>query len=804
MDSCVASTPHASARSSLLFVVVTLFFATLCSIFILHPFTPGFPSAGLDPSWVVVLGEQAASHARWGIDLDFTYGPASPLVTGYYNSQYLSLTLPLLLFFCLVHGSCAAVLLLPRRTRGADRGWARLIALSCYAVALLATRINPDGFYFSTTFLVFLVDLDRETNDRLARIVVVAGVVATGIFAISKLSFGIAALPLFLLADLRGLYRRRLPWRLLLSAIAFVAADLAYGQRLSDLPHFLLTQKDIIGGYTEAMSTPGSRYELLAFLVSAAVLVIVTLIVEVRTPRSWPDRLLLPVGLVAILLLVFKAGFVRQDLHTLITWTSSGLFGLMIALNRVAPRYRFVAGALTLGSLFVLVVVCPYLVVIATEDRPSTAAMLDIYQSWLFNGPPDEIEGMRSAVTDPKTFVASLDENKAKAWADMRSKSTLPHFAGSIDIIQSDQSTIIAQGLDYHPRPSFQEYFTYAPGLMAANRAFYEGDKAPDWVLFAPGSIDDRSPMSAEGALWPLFLRRYEPVRLVDEQVALHRRQKTDAEIVGEWTTRKAHFDETVPLDPNAGAVFARITVRPTVLGRLETLLYRPPMLNLAVKYASGQEASYRFIPNLGAGGFLLSPLVASASDYVHLSFGDLDSLKDGRVVEVRIVGNKGARLAFKSEIDFEFAPLNLKALSRGIDSQPLYQKFESTRSWRDLVGRLGRKEDLQGDRLTFQPPNNMSVRTNGARHIRVKYGIETDAWKRGNPDGVCFSLGSEAKPNALWRRCLDPSKVEADRNEQSVEIDLPSDADVVSLKTQCRIGCDWAWSYISQIELVP
>ena len=59
-------------------------------------FTPDLPHAGLDASWVAAMGEFADRGLRWGRDLAFTYGPASPLVTHYGNDAYLPLTLPLL------------------------------------------------------------------------------------------------------------------------------------------------------------------------------------------------------------------------------------------------------------------------------------------------------------------------------------------------------------------------------------------------------------------------------------------------------------------------------------------------------------------------------------------------------------------------------------------------------------------------------------------------------------------------------------------------------------------------------------
>ena len=88
---------------------------------------------------------------------------------------------------------------------------------------------------------------------------------------------------------------------------------------------------------------------------------------------------------------------------------------------------------------------------------------------------------------------------KASAFAAIREQDPLPPLAGTVDILPSEQTSVLANRLDYHPRPSFQDYSTYTAGLIDANRDFYAGGAAPDWVLFGPGGLDDRYPTLTEG-----------------------------------------------------------------------------------------------------------------------------------------------------------------------------------------------------------------------------------------------------------------------------------------------------------------
>ncbi len=79
---------------------------------------------------------------------------------------------------------------------------------------------------------------------------------------------------------------------------------------------------------------------------------------------------------------------------------------------------------------------------------------------------------------------------------------------------------------------------------------------------------------------------------------------------------------------------------------------------------------------------------------------------------------------------------------------------------------------------------------------------MERGAWALPNrTEGVCFSLKPLGGGEPLWRRCLDPLHVEADRTEQSALVDIPAGTNEVSLETSCRASCDWGWSYIKDAK---
>ena len=121
---------------------------------------------------------------------------------------------------------------------------------------------------------------------------------------------------------------------------AFVAGDVAFGQRLSDLPLYVFRQGEVAAGYGAAMYIAGDRVELLGFLAGMAALLAVA-IAAVWTRGDRSRGAVAVGGLVIVLLLVFKAAFVRQDTHTQIGWSGARPHGPRHRDRARAPAFAF-------------------------------------------------------------------------------------------------------------------------------------------------------------------------------------------------------------------------------------------------------------------------------------------------------------------------------------------------------------------------------------------------------------------------------------------------------------------------------
>ena len=89
------------------------------------------------------------------------------------------------------------------------------------------------------------------------------------------------------------------------------------GQDLKDLPQFFLAQGPIISGYTNAMSQ-GGPVDAVVYILLASALVLGLFshaLLRAFGSRAW----MLVLGMAFTLFVAFKAGFVRQDGHVLVT-----------------------------------------------------------------------------------------------------------------------------------------------------------------------------------------------------------------------------------------------------------------------------------------------------------------------------------------------------------------------------------------------------------------------------------------------------------------------------------------------------
>lgn len=778
---------------ALVFLVNSLYFAQ-------HPFRPIFPN-WIGEQWPIVTGEAAAQRKQWGTDIIVTYGPTVSLATNYYTALFPILNIVGSAIISLI--AAFAILLL------SDGNIPRVVLLTVLLSLTMSMTLMQDSFFLALVYLFFLLAISTHGLRQWRGIVALVAAIALGPIALSKLTIAMTTLPLLLIADIKWSINRSAPLLTIAFIISIVSTYLAFGQSLSFAPLFLELQTEIIRGYSEAMAFDGMQRELIAFLLVSILLGACVLWIERKRGKrsSILDISLSVLGAFIYWLVAFKAGFVRHDLHSLIGWQSLGIAATIFALARGAAADTKIPSVLVLvvGLLCVLVIAPTRLA--AALDGPGQIGkrLYNLYENRFIAAPKAHWTGLFKYLSGPSEWVKQTEDTKVQAWRNIREQRPLRRLSGSVDIIPSDQAIVIANDLDYHPRPVFQEYFAYTPRLIDTNRDFFASPLAPDWLLFAPGSIDNRYPNSAEGALWPDFIRRYEPDSIDGNLLVLRRRALPKPEIFGPGRLVNATFGEKITITEDA-PVFAKIHIEKSALGKALSAIFRLPIVSMQVKLADGTDNEYRIVPPMAASGFVISPLIDNTRSYLAMASGRLELLTSKRVESIQVTTPSWAQFAFSNIISIELVPLLITKAPSTISTELQHELASLANFMTMMRGILPTAVmEINDDGLFAHAPSSLKLRARPTRRISLGFGIRDGSWRFGKTDGVCFRVVAEGATHRspLFERCLRPTIDLSDRGTQraNIDVDLLDDT-VLVFETSCIENCSWDWSYWNRIVL--
>jgi hypothetical protein len=618
-------------------------FSALACVAVFSPADLRPISAGLDTSWASVLGEAPRLGLKFGRDIIFTGGPLSPLYTGYFAEATIWWVVGFRALTILV--IAAGLVLLTLRSQ----------LLVLVPVAFVILFLFPDGVFFLVPFLLVLVIADAPRSFA-RRLYAVACALVCAALTLAKFSVAPLALVCLALVDLLTLRARRLPVAIGVYVTGVVALFAVLQGGLASFGPFLASTLDVTAGYAEGMSSVWPTEEIAYFLIAALIGIVTVLRVEFSLVRAgrvdgWTAAALV-VATVGYLYVVFKAGFVRHDLHAVIGWS-----GFAVAASAYVLLRWQLSDAKT--SLIALQAVALALVVLLVPRSYKRGIGMEAPAFWSFirQQPFRSADATVRLLAAPGERLRQLQAARDHAMQELRAAHPMPRLAGAVDIIPSKQSLLIAHGLDYRPRFTVQEYTTYTDVLIERNRAFFRGERAPANLLFQPGSIDRRYPALAEGPLWPDFLRLYDPVDLVGDMLLLRRRAQPAGDVLGVATA--ASVDADVPFALPPGPLFLKARFDLTLFGILANLALKPPLVHMRVTFADGETAQYRLIPAIARQGFIVSPLIEQASDFALLAAGTVSrTMRPVTSIAFELTGL--GRRAYRRPIAVELFPLDV------------------------------------------------------------------------------------------------------------------------------------------------
>jgi hypothetical protein len=784
-------------NATLVLLGVQLFFSAHLPFFV--------AATGLDASWHSALGWLCSQNAQAGVDYIFTYGPFSYAVTEGFVPELFWHAYVWRIALGLANALIFVLLAKQMRSFAASAGFLVLINL---------LPLGIDGRSELAMLSLGLL-LCRESRWQVPGLVFAAVLFAA--FSMIKqtyvyLAAGVLVLVCFELCRQRK-YLRAFTVLALFPA-CFLAEWTLLGQQPGNLPQYFHAMGQVVGGYNEAMSASGPGRDVV-LAISIALLyagaVATCGFKAITRPQAFSGLCILGLGL----LIDWKHGFVRQDLHVMYFFNPAILMAFILPLV-IKPERRILLYRTLLGTAFGLSIAAFY---IATGEARDMRPSLDTVVK--------RSKAQYDQVLHPHADYSRLLQAQAEQQQSWDVPAIRARTAGrTVDLIGNEQGVLLLNQLNWHPRPVMQSYSAYTQYLLAANGDFYRGVSAPDFVLWNPSPIDGRMPTLEDSSAMLEILFRYKPVLAERLWILLERttsaeRTRPSGTVVLEKLMQPG---EVVPLEQYPGRYQTiSLEMEPSLLRKVRSAAYRPPAIRINLKLADGTDRRFRIIPAIAREEFLLNPLCESTSDFLTLYQNEPGQ----RVVSLAMdAGNRTFGLAGPVKLTIREYPSLVSEQINPTDAiewgQTLFAAlcpmFKSVPFKVQSPGTLaGRQNDHRVLRVIPEGEVRFS-QSSKDRRITGKFGIERAAYEDGRADGVRFAIDHvdpAGKSTRLWQRELDPESQAADRGEQSFDVALPADHEgadrqgaesrgVVVLRTSNLPGrrAVRTWSYWTEVEL--
>jgi hypothetical protein len=596
------------------------------------------------------MNEAVARRMVFGRDVVFTFGPYASAYTWMYHpdTDHLMLAADTLVGLAVAMGALSLI-------TGARMAYLLplpLVLCLCSRNALFASS-GRDALFLVLPLLFLLVCV-RVTLPPTHRWKLIENwrVLASVTFMMLALSL----LPLVkgtfaaMSASIGGLgwlllLRARLRWAIALGVL-FVAGLigfwLAAHQPLWALPDFFQAQLPIVFGYNDAMSltNANSLVGMILYGISASLILLAACLSFARGGGLSGGTMC--VGLALALFLVFKASFIR--FHPYI----EADFVLLAAFVLATSVPHWAAVIIIASSLAAWLPIAEHYHV---ESRNLIVSLEKSPFGQLF-------DGVRARLSLGQDLRQQFEIARAK----IRQDNPLPRVDGSADIYPFRQDILLANELEWSPRPIVQSYTAYEPKLADINANHLLASSAPRHVFFDVCPIDGRLTTLEDAKSWPLLLTLYHAVDRASGLLLLDRNQEIgNAPHTQNISVNRQRIGQQFDLPDMDELVWAEIDVRPTLLGQIFAILFRPPQLHMLFRYKDGHTENFRYLAAMGRSGFMISPVIHDTNDFAALMLKDREQyISSVRPRSVEINGDPGTRLFWQRVFEVRLRHIEL------------------------------------------------------------------------------------------------------------------------------------------------
>lgn len=620
------------------------------------PFMPWMPNADLDPSWCWATNEAVAKGLAFGRQFIFQTGPYSAIYNGSYHPATYSIMLGGGLF--LASALTLSLILLSRENKIVS-------LLAILAITLTILRHGDAKFYF-LTLVIALATIRAAISYQQAA--TEYEILVYNWASLPLISFVKGSFCLYVLASVAiclaclAIYKRR---RLFVSLVVSLLLSSAFfwllaGQQLTGLPGYYHSVFAISASYTGGMAGPSMFWQEAGFLrdllhfIGAATLALAALpFLNKQFSAAAVCRWLL---LALFLFLSFKGGFVRHARHAIIAMVALYLLALAIPLTQALHDRKRQALA---AAIMALCLIISWLM-LPSEIRRNFFAFQYIAKSY---------QSLSEHLKDPSLSAKRFEKGRRLLHAAM----PLPTLPGTSDIYSYNQGYLFASENTWNPRPVIQSFSAYDKRLAAINRAHLLGPNAPDNIFFAVQAIDNRLPALEDGASWPALWSRYRLDGRTGGYLILRKKAVSALPPSKPLAEFSGALGKTVTISDSSRPVLAEISVKPTALGKLLNIIFKPPELAIVLQTSADGIRTHRFIAAMAETPFLISPYVANTKDFAYITRfiqnngqndQNADAFSTVKYFSINVEGGKLAELSWHKEINIKLLTLDTPSLA--------------------------------------------------------------------------------------------------------------------------------------------
>ncbi|WP_130619625.1 hypothetical protein [Dyella amyloliquefaciens] len=763
--------------------------------------------SSLDSSWQEVLNWGITHHAQWGKDLVFTYGPLgflgpdAPFDPALYPT-WLSLQIVIALFLSGVVTAALRALPFPGAL-------AYLVGTFVFGVIWSNASVWIVFYPLSMLILTKTAENPQRGNPDVLMVTLLSA------FGSLLILVKFSAFPLWLLWLPMGTlvfltYRARSLGVLFLAVglLAPIAAWIGCGQNPLNIPSYIRLTWEVAVYYGQSMQGPPARVTEDIFALGSLLFVLVLTGIGTWVGRRSIGKVAFGVTVAATLVLAYRAGTLRADGgHLLIFWSIS-TWMCALAIGHWLQTSARTRAASFVGGLLILV---PLGFMFAAHTYPAHSGQQ------LLRGTAT-IGRLKSSINQTLHFSEAYGQ-RLEAWRTRRASLSLPGIAARVgnsptDLIMNDQGYLLANGLNYRPRPVFQGYSAYSDELSRVNEEFFLSDRAPDWVIANLGAIDGRYPNTDDAKALVRILQLYRPV-FHEKQFLLFERDKNAPQppiAPVPVATLQASFNKSVDLSAYADSpLLARFEVELTMWGKLNALLTREPPMYVEAEFRDGTIQKFRISRAVARSGFMLSPGLVDQQAYLAWLFGSAKrELVRLTLIQGHVFG--GDAFALKSPLELSRLTLPRTAPEQEWLLSAYFPGFNVKPS---ELSQEPRRWEVNGQNvLNFQAPATITFDLpQGHYAVSAQFGLNEGATTdptclSAHPDGIGLSAYADGQDPQQGSMYLNPyalphSALEATYSHQvSVQRGQRLRISINQGPPGSNGACDWAW--IRDVHITP